>query len=71
MTTRFLNVSPISQAKKAHQTLVTTDVDIDPAASRVYFDFDNTITKFDVLDAIIEQFSIDREWVAYEEDWRA
>ena len=39
--------------------------------SRVYFDFDNTITRFDVLDAVIEQFSIDREWVAYEEAWRA
>ena len=44
---------------------------LDLAASRVYFDFDNTITTFDVLDAIIEQFSVDREWMAYEEAWRA
>jgi 2-hydroxy-3-keto-5-methylthiopentenyl-1-phosphate phosphatase len=71
MPTRFLNVSPISQANKKHQAVVTPAVDIDLAASRVYIDFDNTITTFDVLDAIIEQFSIDREWVAYEEAWRA
>lgn len=71
MPTRFLNVSPISQAKKTHQAAVTPDADIDLVASRVYFDFDNTITTFDVLDAIIEQFSVDREWVAYEEAWRA
>ena len=71
MPIRFLNVSPITQAKKKHQAVFTPDVDIDLAASQVYFDFDNTITTFDVLDAIIEQFSIDRDWVAYEEAWRA
>lgn len=71
MPTRFLNVSPITQAKKAHQSFVVADANIDFASSRVFFDFDNTITKFDVLDAIIEKFSIDREWVAYEEAWRA
>jgi 2-hydroxy-3-keto-5-methylthiopentenyl-1-phosphate phosphatase len=69
MPTRFLNVSPISQAKKPQAAVTTPDVDL--AASRVYFDFDNTITTFDVLDAIIEQFSIDRQWLAYEEAWRA
>jgi len=36
----------------------------------VFFDFDNTITAFDVLDGIIEQFSVNRDWVAYEEAWK-
>ncbi len=37
---------------------------------QVFFDFDNTITDFDVLDGIIEQFSVNRDWVAYEEAWK-
>jgi 2-hydroxy-3-keto-5-methylthiopentenyl-1-phosphate phosphatase len=37
--------------------------------SQVFFDFDNTITDFDVLDGIIERFSVNRDWVAYEEAW--
>lgn len=36
----------------------------------VFFDFDNTITHFDVLDDIIERFSSDGKWVAFEKDWR-
>ena len=36
---------------------------------QVFFDFDNTITSFDVLDGIIERFSVNRDWVAYEEAW--
>lgn len=35
----------------------------------VFFDFDNTITFFDILDDIIERFSINRDWVRFEEDW--
>ena len=38
--------------------------------SQVFFDFDNTISAFDVLDGIIEQFSVNRDWVAYEEAWK-
>ncbi len=34
-------------------------------------DFDNTITCGDVLDAVIERFSISRQWQAFEEDWKA
>jgi len=30
----------------------------------VFFDFDNTITNFDVLDDIIRRFSADKKWVA-------
>jgi 2,3-diketo-5-methylthio-1-phosphopentane phosphatase len=37
----------------------------------IYFDFDNTITEFDVLDDIIQRFSINEEWKAAEEDWRS
>ncbi len=35
----------------------------------VFFDFDNTITHFDILDDIIERFSINRDWVRFEDDW--
>ncbi|MCX8045166.1 MAG: MtnX-like HAD-IB family phosphatase [Desulfobacterota bacterium] len=36
----------------------------------VFFDFDNTLTPFDVLDGVIEKFSINHDWIAYEEAWR-
>jgi 2-hydroxy-3-keto-5-methylthiopentenyl-1-phosphate phosphatase len=36
----------------------------------VFFDFDNTITSFDVLDGVIEQFSINRDWIEFEEAWK-
>lgn len=36
----------------------------------VFFDFDNTITPFDVLDDIIERFSINKDWVVFEQAWR-
>jgi len=35
----------------------------------VYFDFDHTITEFDVLDDIIQRFSINDDWKAVEEAW--
>lgn len=37
----------------------------------VYFDFDNTITDFDVLDDIIRRFSINDGWRRVEEAWEA
>lgn len=36
----------------------------------VFFDFDNTITTFDVLDDIIRRFSVDKKWVAFEHAWK-
>ena len=36
----------------------------------VFFDFDNTITLFDLLDDIIERFSVDTGWIALENSWR-
>lgn len=36
----------------------------------VFFDFDNTITPFDVLDDIIERFSVNTGWVAFEKAWK-
>ena len=36
----------------------------------VFFDFDNTITHFDVLDNIVETFARDRKWVAFENAWK-
>lgn len=35
----------------------------------VFFDFDNTITKFDILDDMLERFSRDDRWVHLEEEW--
>ena len=36
----------------------------------VFFDFDNTITSLDVLDAVIGKFSIDQKWMIHEEAWK-
>lgn len=36
----------------------------------IFFDFDNTITAFDVLDSIVENFSINKKWQAYEAAWK-
>lgn len=40
------------------------------SGTAVFFDFDNTITHFDVLDDIIKRFSIDKEWVKFEKAWQ-
>lgn len=37
---------------------------------QVFFDFDNTITPFDVLDDIILRFSRNRKWVSLEKAWK-
>ena len=42
-----------------------------PSLFEVYFDFDNTLTRYDVLDAIIRDFSVDDEWQRIEADWDA
>jgi len=36
----------------------------------VFFDFDNTITPFDVIDDIVERFSINEKWRKIEKDWK-
>jgi len=43
---------------------------IDLSKCNVFFDLDNTITPFDVLDDIIERFSIDKDWVVLENAWQ-
>lgn len=37
----------------------------------VFFDFDNTITSFDVFDGIVTNFSVDKEWIKLEHAWKA
>lgn len=37
----------------------------------VFFDFDNTLTPWDVLDDLIERFSVNQEWVEFEKAWKA
>lgn len=34
------------------------------------FDFDNTITPFDVFDDIVERFSVNQEWLKFERLWK-
>ncbi len=43
----------------------------DPARAgwRVFIDFDNTMTRGDVLDGIIAEFAVDDSWRALEESW--
>ncbi len=36
----------------------------------VFFDFDNTITPFDVIDDIVERFSVNEKWRKIEKDWK-
>ena len=36
----------------------------------VFFDFDNTITLFDVLDEVIKKFAVDGDWAVFEDAWR-
>jgi 2,3-diketo-5-methylthio-1-phosphopentane phosphatase len=36
----------------------------------VFFDFDNTITHFDVLDSVVENFSVNKKWMEYEDAWK-
>ncbi len=38
---------------------------------RFFFDFDNTLTSFDVLDDIVQRFSVDDGWIPWERDWAA
>lgn len=40
------------------------------ANCRVFFDFDNTLTPFDVLDAIIQRFSVNGQWKVFEQAWK-
>ena len=37
----------------------------------VFFDFDNTITSLDVLDDLLEKFTVDEKWKALEKKWQA
>lgn len=36
----------------------------------VFFDFDNTITSFDVIDDMLERFSEDDRWIGLENKWK-
>jgi len=36
----------------------------------LFLDFDNTVTRGDVLDAVIERFSPDERWREWEQSWR-
>jgi len=40
------------------------------ANCQVFFDFDNTITSFDVLDDIIKRFAVNKDWREWERAWK-
>ena len=48
-----------------------TPPDAERVATRpaLFFDFDNTITQGDVLDRVIEQFSVTDDWKRWEDAW--
>lgn len=43
---------------------------LDLSGCAVFFDFDNTIATVDVLDGIIERFSINNDWIKLEKAWK-
>lgn len=43
--------------------------DLDLSHCRVFLDFDNTITHFDVLDDIIKRFAVNKGWKEWEVAW--
>ena len=42
-----------------------------PGRAAVFFDFDNTITAFDVIDDMLIRFSKDDKWLDLEKQWKA
>ena len=49
--------------------LAPGSVKLDLSRCHVFFDFDNTITSFDILDDIIQRFSVNDDWLVLEKDW--
>ena len=49
---------------------MTVKAPLDLSRCNVFFDFDNTLTSFDVLDDIIARFSVDKDWVIFENAWQ-
>ncbi|MFA4888617.1 MAG: MtnX-like HAD-IB family phosphatase [Candidatus Omnitrophota bacterium] len=37
---------------------------------KIFFDFDNTIARYDVFDDLVERFASDNNWVKLEQRWR-
>jgi len=70
MPERFRSVIAILPVKAPAGLRCLPDIALPLSRCMVFFDFDNTLTSFDVLDGVIEQFSINRDWVAYEEAWK-
>ena len=52
----------------AHNSMLTPPK-LESSNCIVFFDFDNTITHFDVLDDIIKHFAIDETWMELEQAW--
>jgi 2,3-diketo-5-methylthio-1-phosphopentane phosphatase len=44
---------------------------VDGTSCAVFFDFDNTITPFDILDDLIERYAVSKDWYKYETLWQA
>ncbi len=69
MPSRYLNVITSAHKKDSRLSPASPESFSDITNCMVCFDFDNTITPFDVLDSIIERFSINRDWMIFEKAW--
>jgi 2,3-diketo-5-methylthio-1-phosphopentane phosphatase len=65
MSKAMVNIKPGFSTEVTHKHRK-----IDVSRCSVFFDFDNTITHFDVLDSIIKRFAVDNGWIALEDAWR-
>lgn len=70
MTERFHTIVAALPKKSPIRATSGSDGRFPLSDCMVFFDFDNTLTAFDVLDGVIERFSINRDWIAYEEAWK-
>ena len=59
----------INRLEQFHNTLNKKKSHLALANCRVFFDFDNTLTKTDVLMEIIKKFSVNDHWKALEKAW--
>jgi 2-hydroxy-3-keto-5-methylthiopentenyl-1-phosphate phosphatase len=44
---------------------------IQPANCQVWLDFDGTVTRKDVIDELLQRYSIDDSWKTFEQQWQA
>ncbi len=61
-------MKPVRSPKNYKLSKASNGLKIDNCV--VFFDFDNTITKIDILDDMLERFSRDDNWMRLEDEWK-